>query len=120
MTPILSSKLMNSEKLRSVLLLAICFLLFLFVLQAKTAVYNGKAEAKATPTTASKLWVDGHKWEDPSITSSTAILFWMVSLFLLALCRRPEWRAHRVREAVYPRLSSRRHLQRFLRPPPIV
>ncbi len=103
------------------MLLAICFLLFLFVLQAKTAVYNGNAQAKVTPTTASKLWADGHKWEDPSVTSSAAILFWMVSLFLLALYRKPEWRAaHNVRQTVHLRLSSRQHLQRFLRPPPVV
>lgn len=102
------------------MLLVICFLLFIFVLQAKTAVYNGNAQVKVTPTTASKLWVDGHKWEDPSISSSVAILFWMVSLFLLALYRKPEWRAHSVRQTVHCRLSSRQHLQRFLRPPPIL
>ena len=107
---------MNSQKLRSILLLAICFLLFVFVLQAKTAVYD--AHVKVTPTTASKLWADGHKWEAPSISSSTVILFWMASLFLLALSRRPERRACNVRQTVYPRLSSRQHLERFLRPPP--
>ncbi len=111
---------MNSEKLRSILLLAICFLLFLFVLQAKTGVYNGKSQAKVTPTTASKLWADGHKWEGPSVGSSTAILFWMTSLFLLALYRKPERRAHSVRQTVHPRLSTRQHLQRFLRPPPVI
>jgi hypothetical protein len=116
----LPGKIINSQKLRNALLLAICFLLFLFVLQAKTAVYNGKAPAKVTPTTASKLWVDGHKWEDPSISSSTAILFWMVSLFLLALYRKPEWRAHSVRQTIHPPFSTRQHLQRFLRPPPVI
>jgi hypothetical protein len=106
--------------LRGALLLGISLLLFVFVLQAKTAVYNGSVQAKATPTTASKLWVDGNKWEAPSLSSSTAILFWMGSLFLLALYRRPEWRAHQTRQqAVDPRLASRQHLQRFLRPPPI-
>jgi hypothetical protein len=44
----------------------------------------------------------------------------MVSLFLLALYRKPEWRAHSVRQTVHCRLSSRQHLQRFLRPPPIL
>jgi hypothetical protein len=116
----LRGQIINSQKLRSALLLAICFLLFLFVLQAKTAVYNGKAQAKVTPTTASKLWANGHKWETPSVSSSTAILFWMVSLFLLALYRKPEWRAYSVRQTVHPRLSTRQHLQRFLRPPPVV
>jgi hypothetical protein len=111
---------MNSRKLRSALLPAICFLLFLFVVQAKTAVYNGNAQVKVTPTTASKLWADAYKWEAPSISSSTAILFWMASIFILALSRRPEWRAQSIRQTVLPRLSSRRHLQRFLRPPPVV
>jgi len=114
----LPGQIIKSQRLRNALLLAICVLLFLFVLQAKTAVY--KANVKVTPTTASKLWADGHKWEAPFISSSTAILFWMASLFLLALHRRPEWRAYSVRQTVHPRLSSRRHLQRFLRPPPAV
>ena len=116
----LLGQIINSQKLRNALLLAICFLLFLFVLQAKTAVYNGKSQAKVTPTTASKLWADGPKWEAPSISSSTAVLFWMASLFLLALSRRPQWRTHSIRQTVDPRLASRQHLQRFLRPPPVV
>lgn len=116
----LPGKIINSQKLRNALLLAICALLFLFVLQAKTAVYNGNAQVKVTPTTASKLWADGHKWEVRSVDSSTAILFWMASLFLLALYRKPEWRAYSVLQRVHPRLSSRQHLRRFLRPPPIV
>lgn len=116
----LPGQVINSRKLRSALLLAICFLLFLFVLQAKTAVYNGKAQAKVTPTTASKLWANGHKWEVQSVSSTTAIQFWMVSLFLLALCRKPEWRAHSVLQTVHPSLSSRQYLRRFLRPPPIL
>jgi hypothetical protein len=115
----LLSQIINSQKLKSALLLAICFLLFLFVLQAKTAVYNGKAPVKVTPITASKLRADGHKWEAPSVSSSTAILFWMVSLFLLALYRRPQGRAYSVLQTVPPILSARQHLQRFLRPPPI-
>lgn len=115
----LPGKIVNSQKWRNALLLAICVLLFLFVLQAKTGLYNGNAQAKVTPTTASKLWADGHKWEGPSVSTSTAILFWMVSLFLLALYRKPEWRACRIRQTVHPRLASRRHLQRFLRPPPV-
>ena len=119
MVSTLPGRIINSQKLRNALLLAICVLLFLFVLQAKTAMYNGKAPAKVTPTTASKLW-DGHKWEAPAISSSTAILFWMASLFLLALSRRPEWHTHSARQAVDPRLASRQHLQRFLRPPPVV
>src|SRR5579884_4069570 len=94
----LPRKIVNSQKLRSALLLAICFLLFLFVLQAKTGMYNGNSQAKVTPTTASKLWADGLKWEAPSVSSTTAILFWMVSLFLLALYRKPERWAHRVRQ----------------------
>jgi hypothetical protein len=116
----LPRQIIKSRKWRSALLLAICFLLFLFVLQAKTAVYNGMAQAKVTPTTASKLWVDGHKWEVQSVSSTTAILFWMASLFLLALCRKPEWRAHSVLQTVHPRLTSRQYLRRFLRPPPII
>jgi hypothetical protein len=117
----LLGRITKSQRMRKALLLVICFLVFLFVLQAKTAVYSTKSEVKATPTTASKLWVDGHKWEARSVDSSTAILFLMASLFLLSLYRRPEWRAQRVRQqAFHPRLASRQHLQRFLRPPPVV
>ena len=104
----------------SAVLLAVCFFVFLFVLQAKTGVYNGTAQVKVNPTTASKLWVKAYRNEVRSAASNTAILFWMVSLFLLALYKRPQWRAHSVLQTVHPRLTSRQHLQRFLRPPPIV
>ena len=113
------SRIINSQRLRNALLLAICALLFLFVLQAKTGMYNGSSQVKVTPTTASKLWGDGHKWEAPSVSSSTVILFWMASLFLLTLARQPERRDYSVLQRVHSRLSSQQHLQRFLRPPPI-
>lgn len=114
----LSEEIMKSRRLKNTLLFAICLLLFLFVLQAKTAVYD--THAKVTPTTASKLRADGQRWQMPAfISNTTFIWFWTVSLFLLILQRRPEWRVHQIRHAVDPRLSSRQHLQRFLRPPPV-
>ena len=44
---------------------ALCVLVFMFALHAKTAVYNGGAPAKVTPSTASKLWLNGQKDGSP-------------------------------------------------------
>ena len=54
---------MQHERLWRGLLLMLCALVFMFALHAKTAVYNGSAPAKVTPSTASKLWLNGQKME---------------------------------------------------------
>jgi hypothetical protein len=99
-------------------LLWLCALVFFFALHAKTAVYNGGTPAKATPSTASKLWVSGQKMEAQTLQSPGIVLFWIAftCLFSLYLHSGPK-----VCSAVVipPSNDLRlRHLRRFLRPPP--
>lgn len=98
----------------------LCALVFLFALRAKTLVYNGGAPAKVTPSTASKLWLSGHKMEVRSTDSGNSILFWMavLCLFQLFLCREPGVQS--VFQTPPPTDLSRRYLHRFLRPPPVL
>lgn len=109
---------MRKSILWRVTLLWLCALVFFFALHAKTAVYNGAAPAKVTPSTASKLWVGQQKMEVQKLPSANVILFWIAftCLFSLYLHREPK-----VRSAVViapPNNLRLRHLQRFLRPPP--
>ncbi len=76
---------MYDERFQRVLLLALCVLVFLFALHAKTAAYNGGAPAKVTPSTASKLWVSGQKMEAPPVEPGSSVLFCMIFLCLFAL-----------------------------------
>lgn len=101
------------------MLLMLCALVFLFALHAKTAVYNGGAPAKITPTTASKLWLSGQKMEVLSVDSISAVLFWMAVLCLFTPFFRREPIVHSVFLTPPPRNYSLRYLQRFLRPPPV-
>ena len=50
---------------------------FLFALRAKTSGYNGVVPPKVTPSTASKLWLNGQKMEVQSIDTNIAVKFWM-------------------------------------------
>ncbi len=110
---------MQNRALWRTVLMTLCVVVFLFVLHAKTAVYNGGAPVKTTPSTASKLWVSGEKPQiPPVVNSSMGALAWMAVLCLYALHLHRE---PRVQSAllVPPRSDdSLRHLRRFLRPPP--
>ncbi len=120
MVRLLPIKIMQNERLWRTLLLALCVLTFMFALHAKTAVYNGDAPAKVTPSTASKLWLSGQKMEVRSADPGTRLLFWMATLCLL--CGVYLRRAPRVQGAFVPpapRDFALRHLRRFLRPPPV-
>jgi hypothetical protein len=120
MVGLLPIKIMQNDRLWRTLLLSLCVLIFMFVLHAKTAVYNGDAPAKVTPSTASKLWLSGQKMEVHSADSGTRLLFWMGTLCLLYGVHLR--RAPRVQGAFTPpapRNFALRHLRRFLRPPPI-
>lgn len=113
------NRIMRHNTLRCAMLLALCALVFLFALHAKTAVYNGGAPAKVTPATASKLWLSGQKMEVRSVDSSAGVLFWMMALCLFGLCLQRESGVQSVFLAPLPRNLSLRYVQRFLRPPPI-
>jgi hypothetical protein len=94
-------------------------LVFFFALHAKTAVYNGGVPVRTTPSTASKLWLSGQKTPVPSLETISDMLFWTASLYLLGLYLQPE---HGVPSTLLtPPLRNLplRHLNRFLRPPPI-
>ncbi len=109
---------MRKNLLWRVTLLWLCALVFFFALHAKTAVYNGGAPAKATPSTASKLWLSGQKMEAQTPLSPGVVLFWIAftCLFSLYLLHEPK-----VRSAVVVRSPDNLRLwqlHRFLRPPP--
>ena len=75
MVRLLPIKIMQNERLWRTLLLALCVLTFMFALHAKTAVYNGDAPAKVTPSTASKLWLSGQKMEVRSADPGDQVAF---------------------------------------------
>lgn len=110
-------RLIRNERLWQALLLALCALVFLFALHAKTSQY-AKGPVKASPITASKLWLNGQKLHVKPITATPAILFWIATLCLLGL---PAYRVSFVERALQsppPRPRPLQHLHRFLRPPP--
>lgn len=110
---------MQNETVWRGLLLALCVLVFMFALHAKTGVYNDGAPAKVTPSTASKLWLNGEKMEVRSVDSSGGTLFWMAVLCLIGLCLRRELRVQSAFIPPAPRNLPLRDLHRFLRPPPV-
>ena|SRR5580704_649382 len=109
---------MHNRTLRRTLLLLMCVLVFLFALRAKTAVYNGGAPAKVTPTTASKLWLSVQKMELQSADASGGVLFCVAVLCLFGLSLRREPRVQRILVTPAPNNISQHYLHRFLRPPP--
>ena len=117
--PAVNLRIVQNERLWRALLLTLCVLVFMFALHAKTAVYNGGAPAKATPSTASKLWLNGQKMEVPSVDSSGGMLFWMAVLCLVGLYLHRELRVRSAFLAPPPRNLPLRQMHRFLRPPPV-
>jgi hypothetical protein len=104
--------------LRAALPAVFCLLVFFFALHAKTAVYGAANQARITPSTASKLWSSGQKFDVDCFAPQSAPLFWPVLLTLLGLflCEQPFIKAALI---VPPPGNLRlRHLHRFLRPPP--
>jgi len=110
---------MENERLRRSLLLTLCVLVFMFALHAKTAVYDGGAPAKVTPSTASKLWLSGQKMEVQSVDSDSGVLFWMAVLCLIGLYLHRELRVRSAFLTPPPRNLPLRQMHRFLRPPPV-
>lgn len=118
--PLVDAQLAPTRKLRSAVTLLLCLLVFFFALHAKLAVYNGSAGAKATPSTASKLWAGGQKLEDRAHRYDSTPLLVFAVVWLCALCLRRE--CHVASPVVVPAADSLRrwHLHRFLRPPPFL
>ena len=100
-------------------MLGLCGLVFFFALHAKIAVYNGGTPVKVTPSTASKLWLNGQKLQIPSVDSSSGALFWMRALCLWGLHLQQERRVQRALLTPPPSNLALRHLHPFLRPPPV-
>jgi hypothetical protein len=105
---------------RMAMLLSMCALVFMFALRAKTAGYNGDAPSKVTPSTASKLWLNGQKMEVRSVDTSTAVMFWMTVVCLFGLFLHREPRVQDLLPAPVPSDVALQYLHRFLRPPPVL
>jgi hypothetical protein len=106
-----------SKALSRAVQIALCVVVFLFAFHAKTAAYTGSASVKVTPTTSSKLWLNGQKMEVRSVQASSNVLFAMTLLCLVGLSIKRETPVEAV--VVTPLRSNLRHIQRFFRPPPV-
>jgi hypothetical protein len=102
---------------RTLIVIVVCALVFLFAYHAKTGVY-GPLKAKVTPVTASKLWVGSQKMQ-PTPQSTVTVLTWafVLCFFALTLARKPQLR--QAVETPVPALLPSFELHRFLRPPPV-
>jgi hypothetical protein len=110
---------MNVNVLWRVQLLTLCALVFLFAFHAKTAVYKSGAPASVTPSTSSKLWLNGQKMEVRSLDFSAAGMFWMAVLCLYGvyIYHDPLLRSAFILPA--PTNLRLLYLHRYLRPPPV-
>jgi hypothetical protein len=116
--PAVSLRTANNRTLWRAQLIMLCTLVFMFALHAKTAVYDGGTQSKITPSTASKLWVNGQKMEVSSINSSAAVLFWIAALSLYGIRLHQESLVRSAFIPPVPRILPLQYLHRFLRPPP--
>jgi hypothetical protein len=99
-------------------LIALCALVFMFALHAKTSVYSATEATKVAPSTASRLWLSGQKMEVRSVDLGGEVLFWTVELCLDRLYLHPELRSSSALLASPPRNLPLRQVHRFFRPPP--
>jgi hypothetical protein len=109
----------HHERLWRTPLLALCGLVFFFALHAKIAVYNGGAPVKATPSTASKLWINGQKMQVRSGDSSPSALFVVTLLCLYGMFLQSVG-VQSVLLTAPPNDLTLRYRRRFLRPPPVL
>jgi len=116
MPPLTSpDKPLNSLFWRLLLLLA-CVLVFSFALHAKVAVYG---HIQPQPSTSSKMWMNGTRFEVPDLTSS-AVLLWLAVLSIPLFYRKSAGRFEAAPVALAREPSRReQYLRRFLRPPPL-
>jgi hypothetical protein len=95
------------------LLVAACVLVFSFAVHAKVAVYG---QSQPQPSTSSKLWANGVKFETP-VTNSTPSVLW-IAIFLAYLMCESQSSRHYVSSVVVREQRLDHYLDRFLRPPP--
>jgi hypothetical protein len=115
-----NSRMTPNDRWRTMVLLLMCALVFLFALRAKTASYNGDAPPKVTPSTSSKLWRSSQKMEVQAVDGSAAIMFWMVAACFFGLFRHPKPLLPIVLSVKTPSQGTLQYLHRFLRPPPFL
>lgn len=117
--PSVNFSIIHDKTLRRVLLFALCALVFFFAWHAKTTLYSGGGPVKATPSTATKLWLNGQKMGIPSVESSAPSLSALVLLCLWV----PYVRRERLNRTAYltplPTRLTLCDLHLFLRPPPV-
>jgi hypothetical protein len=111
---------MQHKTLWRATLLGLCGLVFFFALHAKTAVYNDGAPAKVTPSTASKLWINGQKIKSQSFEPAGSVLFWIAFTCFFGLYLHKEQKVQPAFRIPPTKVLTLRHLQRFLRPPPVL
>ena len=112
-------RILQNKALWRTVAFAFCVLVFFFALHAKTAVYNGDAPAKVTPSVCCKLWLSGHELKIQSVDPVRfGALLWTTVLCLVAAYT---YRAPRLLSALVtprPRTFPLQQLHLFLRPPP--
>jgi hypothetical protein len=109
---------MQKKTLWRALAVLVCALVFFFALHAKTSMYNGSG-VNVTPSTCSKLWLNGQKIETHSLESNVGLLFWMALLCLFIFSVQLERLEYSASSAPAHNNLPLRYLHRFLRPPPI-
>ena len=104
---------MNAAFWRVLLLLA-CMLVFSFALHAKLAVYG---HSQPQSSTSSKLWTSEAKIGAPSMDTGWLLLSLLLVTLYLQLTRNSH--GYTAEPVVVRESRRRRHLSRFLRPPPL-
>jgi len=117
LTALVDFQTVHKERLWRAPMLALCGLVLFFALHAKVAVYDGCAPVKATPSTASKLWVNSQKMQVPSLVSSPTAASRVALLCLSGLYRQSAGRVQTVLTTPPDDLALF-YRRRFVRPPP--
>lgn len=113
--PGVDSRTKQNERIRRACVAAFCFLVFLFALRAKTAVYLNGAAGKITPSTASKLWISAEKFEARAVAVPSVLSPWLTFLSLFGLYLLPQRRCFQdTFVPAYPTNLRLRQLRRFL------
>lgn len=92
---------------------------FLFALHAKIGAYGSGLGAKATSSTAAKMWLNGEKPEIEPTAQAGALSIWLAILFIHYLHLHRQFAAWTPFRAPAPVRLSLLHWRRHLRPPPI-
>jgi hypothetical protein len=96
----------------------LCVLVFVLSYSAKLSLYHSQSNTQANPVSSAKVWLSDQKMELQPDNSFVPAL-WVISVLLSVLVALPE-RPVKPDQTSIPIHSSLLHLQRFLRPPPVV